>query len=99
MSHTAVDIRTEDGVCPTHVFAPDRPGRFPGVIMFMDAPGIRPAFFRMAQRLADSGYLVLAPDLYYRTGFSVPAGKTLFGDAEIREDWKTRVVPTVGIAP
>jgi carboxymethylenebutenolidase len=99
MSHTAVDIRTVDGVCPTHVFAPDRDGRWPGVIMFMDAYGVRPAFYQMAQRLADSGYLVLLPDLYYRTGFTVPEGKSLFGDAEVRDDWKARVVPTVGVVP
>jgi carboxymethylenebutenolidase len=38
------------------------------VIFFMDAGGIRPALFDMAQRLADNGYIVLLPDLFYRYG-------------------------------
>lgn len=34
----------------------------------MDAGGIRPAMIEMAQRLADHGYVVLLPDLFYRFG-------------------------------
>jgi carboxymethylenebutenolidase len=34
----------------------------------MDAGGIRPAMINMAQQLADAGYLVLLPDLFYRYG-------------------------------
>jgi carboxymethylenebutenolidase len=38
------------------------------VIMFMDGFGIRPAMVQMAQHIADQGYVVLLPDLYYRFG-------------------------------
>ena len=34
----------------------------------MDAGGIRPAVLGMAERLAQAGYLVLLPDLFYRHG-------------------------------
>ncbi len=34
----------------------------------MDAGGIRPTLVDMAQRLADAGYAVLLPDLFYRYG-------------------------------
>jgi carboxymethylenebutenolidase len=34
----------------------------------MDGLGIRPVMWEMGQRLADGGYLVLMPDLYYRFG-------------------------------
>jgi carboxymethylenebutenolidase len=34
----------------------------------MDGFGIRPAMWEMGQRLADGGYVVLLPDLYYRMG-------------------------------
>src|SRR5205814_9208557 len=48
---------------------PDRgSGRWPAAIMFMDAPAIRPALFDMGQRLADAGYYVLLPDLFWRAG-------------------------------
>lgn len=98
MPHTTTDIATEDGVCPAHLFVPERDGNWPGVIMFMDAPGVRTALFQMGQQLADAGYHVLLPDLYYRTGFSVPAGTNLFGDATLLAEWKSRVVPTLSIA-
>jgi carboxymethylenebutenolidase len=34
----------------------------------MDGLGIRPALWEMGQHLADGGYVVLLPDLYYRVG-------------------------------
>ena len=36
--------------------------------MFPDAGGVRDTFHAMAQRLADLGYAVLLPNLYYRSG-------------------------------
>jgi len=39
-----------------------------GVIFYMDGLDIRPVTWEMGQRLADAGYLVLQPDLYYRFG-------------------------------
>ncbi len=63
-----VMIRTRDGDCPSHVMMPSSGGRWPGVIFYMDAGGIRPAVLDMARRLADAGYLVLLPDLFYRYG-------------------------------
>jgi carboxymethylenebutenolidase len=34
----------------------------------MDAPAIRPAMFEMGERLAQAGYYVLLPDLFWRAG-------------------------------
>jgi carboxymethylenebutenolidase len=68
MSHEEVSIRTKDGECPAHVLTPNGVGPWPAVIMYMDALGLRPAILDMAQRLADSGYVVLVPDLFYRFG-------------------------------
>ena len=61
-------IATNDGDCPTLVLTPSGAGPWPAVIFYMDAGGIRPALTKMAQRLADAGYLVLLPDLFYRHG-------------------------------
>jgi carboxymethylenebutenolidase len=97
MAQETIEIRTDDGVCPAHVFTPEQPGRWPGVLFFMDGPGIRPALFEMGERMASGGYHVLLPDLYYRSGFPAP-GMTLFTDRTILDDWKTRVLPTVSIA-
>jgi len=66
MSRTTVDVSTPRGTMPTYVYRPDGDGPFPRVILFMDAPGIRPALFGHAERLAGAGYTAILPDLYYR---------------------------------
>ena len=68
MSQDKVSIQARDGLCETWVFTPEGDGRWPGVIFYMDAFGIRPGMKQMAQHLADQGYVVLLPDLYYRYG-------------------------------
>lgn len=71
--HETVQIRTADGLCPAHAFTPSAStGPWPGAILYMDGLGIRPALLAMGQRLADAGYLVLVPDLYYRHGPYAP---------------------------
>ena len=67
-----VDVRTPDGVMDVHVFTPDGAGRWPAVILYMDAFGIRPQLGEMAQRLATTGFVVALPNLYYRTGAFPP---------------------------
>ena len=98
MQHETIDVRTEDGTCPTHVFEPDGPGPHPGILMFMDGLGIRPALFDMAARLASGGFCVALPDLYYRSGYVVRDTATLFTDPAIRADWNARIMPTVSVA-
>jgi carboxymethylenebutenolidase len=92
-----MQVRTEDGNCPVHVFHPDENAQWPGVIMFMDGLGIRPALFEMGERLASHGYYVLLPDLYYRSGYTATEGSRLFSDPVLLEDWTKRVLPTVTI--
>jgi carboxymethylenebutenolidase len=62
-------IPTDDGECPCGLFTPaSGEGPWPAIIVYMDAGGIRPTLAAMAQRLADVGYVVLLPDLFYRYG-------------------------------
>jgi carboxymethylenebutenolidase len=68
MSHEQMLIRTRDSDCPAHVFQPEGAGPWPAAIFYMDGLGIRPTLFEMGQRLADGGYVVLLPDLYFRAG-------------------------------
>jgi carboxymethylenebutenolidase len=72
MIGTRVDVRTPDGVMDVYTFPPDGQGAWPPVIVYMDAFGIRPQLGEMAQRLAGHGYLVVLPNLYYRTGPFAP---------------------------
>lgn len=68
MAYEQIVITTPDGQCPAHLFTPADGQGGPAVIFYMDAGGIRPAELAMAERLADAGYVVLLPDLYYRYG-------------------------------
>jgi carboxymethylenebutenolidase len=86
MGRQEVNIQTSDGECPTSVFiSGEGPGRWPAVIFFMDGLGIRPVLYEMAQRLADAGFVVLLPDLYYRIGPYEPLDvKAVFASDDVR---------------
>lgn len=68
MPHDQLTISTRDGECPCYVMTQATEGPWPAIIFYMDAGGIRPAVTDMVQRLADAGYVVLLPDLFYRYG-------------------------------
>jgi carboxymethylenebutenolidase len=88
MARTAVEIAAPDGVCPASLFRPQGSGPWPGVVMYMDGVGMRPALFPIAQRIADAGYVVLLPDLFYRAGpYQAPEAKLLFSDPAARQAW------------
>jgi carboxymethylenebutenolidase len=88
MPRLDVTIETRDGICPASVFTPaDTVGPWPAVIFFMDGLGIRPVMWEMGQRLADGGYLVLLPDLYYRLGSYPPKiPSQVLADPILREE-------------
>jgi carboxymethylenebutenolidase len=62
-----LDIPTADGAMNSFVVHPDEGGPFPVVLFYMDAPGKREELHDMARRLASVGYLVVLPNLYYRS--------------------------------
>jgi len=84
MSGNRVDLTAADGVMDSYTFQPSTgDGPWPAVILYMDAFGIRPDLDSMAQRLADAGYVVIVPNLYYRTGAFEPFDpKKVFGGDE-----------------
>ncbi len=76
-------VTTPDGTCTVRLFTPEGDGPWPGVVMYPDAGGVRDTFDEMAAKLADFGYAVLLPDVYYRLGDWEPIDmKTAFGDPE-----------------
>jgi carboxymethylenebutenolidase len=60
-----VTVKTPDGACDAAFIHP-RTGSHPGVLIWPDAFGLRPAFREMARRLAGEGYSVLVPNPFYR---------------------------------
>jgi carboxymethylenebutenolidase len=81
-----VEITTADGICPSYVFRPAAgSGPWPAVLVFMDGVGIRPAMLDLGVRLSKSGYFVLLPDLFYRSGpYEAMDARTVFSDPEQR---------------
>lgn len=67
---TSVDISTADGTADAYLAHPDDGGRHPGVLLYMDAFGLRPHLEKMADRLAAAGYTVLVPNVFHRHGRS-----------------------------
>lgn len=60
-----VTITTADGSCDAYFVAPTS-GAAPGVLVWPDIFGLRPAFRQMGRRLAESGYSVLVVNPFYR---------------------------------
>lgn len=61
-----VNITTPDGSADCYFVHPAN-GTAPGVLMWPDIFGLRPAFRQMGKRLAESGYSVLVVNPFYRT--------------------------------
>ena len=80
-----VTISTADGTVDAYFVAPGE-GKHPGVLIWPDIRGLRPAFRQMADRLAAEGYAVLCVNPFYRWAKSpvVYAGHD-FDDPEVRE--------------
>jgi carboxymethylenebutenolidase len=61
-----IDVKTPDGSADAYFVHPAK-GTHPGVLVWPDIFGLRPAFKDMATRLAESGYSVLVINPFYRT--------------------------------
>ena len=59
-------ITTPDGVAEAIVESSPEGG--PGVLLFMDAFGLRPRIREIATQIAGWGYVVLAPNVFHRSG-------------------------------
>ena len=62
---TTVEISTSDGISDCYFVHPSS-GKHPGVILWPDIRGLRPAYKVMGKRLAAAGYSVLVINHYYR---------------------------------
>ncbi|MEP0949363.1 MULTISPECIES: dienelactone hydrolase family protein [Cyanophyceae] len=61
-----VTVATPEGYMPAFLCKPTRSGPFPAVLLLMEAFGLTAHIRDVAARIAQEGYVVLAPDLYYR---------------------------------
>jgi carboxymethylenebutenolidase len=90
-----IDIATPDGVANAYLSRPDDE-RHPGVLLLMDAFGLRPQIEQMADRIASHGFVVLAPNLFYRAGRSPVVDLEGLDDPEQRGKIIAKVMPLMG---
>ncbi|OUL30496.1 dienelactone hydrolase [Nostoc sp. RF31YmG] len=80
IEQTEVMIRTPNGQMPAWLCTSAESERQPAVILLMEAFGLTSHIRDLAGRIAQEGYVVLAPDLYYR---ELPHNK--FGYDEVEQ--------------
>lgn len=67
MIEQQVEVRTPDGVADALLVRPDSKDPSPAVVNLTDGLGFRPAFADQSKRIAEHGYVVLTPNIFYRT--------------------------------
>lgn len=83
MLQDAVSIETPDGISDATLLRPDSGASGPGVIHLTDIRGIRESHRDMAGRLVAHGFVVLMPNVFYRTS-APPVFNTPFLPGEAR---------------
>ncbi|MET1075428.1 MAG: dienelactone hydrolase family protein [Umezawaea sp.] len=92
---TTVHIPTPDGQADAFAAFPDDGLPHPGILLYMDAFGLRPVLEDMARELASHGYYVLVPNVYYRHGPTPVVELPDHITAELRPDLFTKLIPLV----
>ncbi|MEU6563732.1 dienelactone hydrolase family protein [Nocardia nova] len=88
-----VDIKTPDGVADAYVTHPADGGKHPGLLLYMDAFGVRPALRALADDFAAAGYTVLVPNVFYRHGKAPVVELPDFIDPAERPDVLGKIMP------
>jgi carboxymethylenebutenolidase len=89
-----VDITTPDGVADAYLARPDDQPH-PGVLFIMDAFGLRPTIAEMIERIAADGYVVLAPNVFYRGGRSPVLPMPDLSDPDERDGFFAKLRPLI----
>jgi carboxymethylenebutenolidase len=88
-----IEVKTPEGSADAYLTRPDDGRPHPGVLLLVDAFGLRPQIEAMADRIAAGGYVVLAPNVFYRHGKAPVISLDGLGDPERRGDVIGRVIP------
>ena len=69
------EIETPDGTAEAYLARPESEPKG-GVLVYMDAIGLRPQLAEMIERVASWGYVALAPNAFYRDGSAAELAPT-----------------------
>ena len=67
VTESEVQINTPDGMTDAALYTPKGKGPFPGVLIFTDIFGLRPASRDVGRRLATNGFVAVVANPFYRT--------------------------------
>jgi carboxymethylenebutenolidase len=99
MTSELIDVTTQDGVADAYLARPDDQ-RAPAVLLVMDAYGLRPQIERMADRIANRGFVVLTPDVFSRAGRAPVVPLDGLGDPDRQGPLLESVMPLIrGLTP
>ena len=88
-----VDVTVAGKVMRTFVAAPADDKRYPGILFYSDIFQLSESTLRWVKRLASYGFVVAAPEIYYRIE---PAGTVLeFDDAKARSADRLTLTPSM----
>lgn len=91
-----VEIPVPGGTAQAHLSRP-ADGHGPGVLLFMDAIGLRPQIAALCDRIATWGYVVLAPNVFHREGdVAALMPRVDLTTPEGRESFMGAAMPRVG---
>jgi carboxymethylenebutenolidase len=98
VTHTQLTVPTPDGEMPAHLWLPES-GSGPGIVLLQEIFGVSRYIEQRGQGLADLGYVVLAPEIFWRLGVSKvdegpEAMDTAFGLLQ-QVDWPAAVADGV----
>lgn len=63
---STVQLSTPDGKMDVYEARPKTPGSYPGIVVFMEAFGLNDHIKKVTERIAQEGYVAVAPDVFYR---------------------------------
>ena len=63
---STLQLNTPDGKMDAYVAKPKEGGSYPGIVVLMEAFGLNDHIKKVTERIAQEGYVAIAPDLYHR---------------------------------
>ena len=94
-----LEIPAADGVTEALLVRPESTDPLPAIINLTDGLGFRPAFAEQSKRIAEGGYVVLTPNIFYRISRSpVFPFEPDFGDDRTRERFSELKAPLTPVA-
>ena len=66
VTSSTLQLNTPDGKMEAYEAKPKEGGSYPGIVVLMEAFGLNDHIKKVTERIAQEGYVAIAPDLYHR---------------------------------